>query len=80
MYSVDEEQVKKICTIIRDKQIDSIAITGIHSHINPSHEIKVLQVINKILPNVLFLSSHLHTLLNEGICHFVSQGGQTWST
>ncbi|MGW5385745.1 hydantoinase/oxoprolinase family protein [Nocardia sp. NPDC003963] len=47
---LDETSVRAVATQIRDRGIESVAITLLHSYANPIHEERVAQIVQEVLP------------------------------
>jgi N-methylhydantoinase A len=58
--SLEEEEVQRIIEQIKEKGVDSVAVSFLHSYINPVHEQRVKELFNAGLPQInVTLSSEI---------------------
>lgn len=56
--TLDEEAVKRALEAFRENNINLIAVTSVFSTVNPSHELAVKQIAEKIAPDLQVIMSH----------------------
>jgi len=55
---LDEASVHRICDELLAQDIEAVAILLLHCYANPSHEIRVKQIVQQRLPHVFVTASH----------------------
>ncbi|WP_417626295.1 hydantoinase/oxoprolinase family protein [Pararhodobacter aggregans] len=66
LLPLDEQALHTLARTLRDQQIESVALCFLHAHVNPAHERRALEVLQPLLPGVLFsLSSDVSPEIGE---------------
>jgi len=55
---LDEEGIRKAINIFKEQNVDAIAVTSVFSIVNPEHELRVKELIEKVLPSTPIILSH----------------------
>lgn len=55
---LNEEQVAEIVASFKEEQVEAIAVVFLHSYVNPEHEKKTVELINRLWPEVSVTASH----------------------
>jgi N-methylhydantoinase A len=55
--SLDEESVRSAARELKEKGVEAVAVSLIHSYANPSHERRVAEILDEELPNVPYALS-----------------------
>ncbi|MED4205391.1 hydantoinase/oxoprolinase family protein [Neobacillus mesonae] len=55
---LNKEQVKEIVAYFQKEEVKAIAISYLHSYVNPEHEIETKELIQKLWPEVAVTASH----------------------
>ncbi len=55
---LDEEEVRKAAMNFAERGVDSVAITGVFSIVNPEHELRASEIIRELLPSIPIVMSH----------------------
>ena len=61
---IDESSVREAAKFLKEEGIEAVAISLLHSYANPSHELKVLEILRDELPKDTFISCS-HEILPE---------------
>jgi N-methylhydantoinase A/oxoprolinase/acetone carboxylase beta subunit len=56
--SLDEEGVRRAAKSFAEVGVDSVAVTGVFSIVNPEHELRASEIIREHLPNTPIVMSH----------------------
>lgn len=66
LLPLDEQALHALARTLRDERIESVALCFLHAHVNPAHERRALEVLQPLLPGVLFsLSSEVSPEIGE---------------
>lgn len=66
LLPLDEAALHALARTLRDERIESVALCFLHAHVNPAHERRALEVLQPLLPGVLFsLSSEVSPEIGE---------------
>lgn len=66
LKNLDEESVHKAASVLREEEIESVAVGFLHSYANPQHEERVGKILSEILPDVVVsLSSQVCPEIRE---------------
>jgi N-methylhydantoinase A len=55
---LDEDAVWHLCTALKDRAVEAVAVSFLWSILNPTHEIKVAEILSQLLPGVFLSVSH----------------------
>ena len=58
LVSLNEEALRDVCRELRDQGVEAVAISFLHSYVNPAHEKRAAQVVSKTIPNAALSISH----------------------
>ncbi|WP_042355697.1 hydantoinase/oxoprolinase family protein [Bacillus rubiinfantis] len=58
LQSLNKEQVKEIIRYFQKEEVEAIAISYLHSYVNPTHEIETMELIKEVWPEVAITASH----------------------
>lgn len=66
LLPLDEQALHALARTLRDERIESVALCFLHAHVNPAHERRALEILQPLLPGVLFsLSSEVSPEIGE---------------
>ena len=69
LQALDEYEVEKLVAKISESNFESVAIGFIHSYLNSSHEMRVMEIIQSALPDLLISISAEVAPTNAGSTH-----------
>lgn len=52
LRALDEDAVKALVPVLQEQDVDAVAISLLHSYVNPDHEIRVRDILSAALPDV----------------------------
>lgn len=55
---LDEDQVRDTCRRLRDEGVEAVAILLLHCYANPTHELRVREIVEEELPGAFVSTSH----------------------
>lgn len=55
---LEEKEVENIVKVLKKKEVESVAICTLFSYLNPIHEKKIVEIINKLYPDIYVSASH----------------------
>lgn len=55
---LNEEQIKEIVGYLKKEQVEAIAVSYLHSYVNPAHEKRTVELIQELWPEVAVTASH----------------------
>ncbi|WP_257349827.1 hydantoinase/oxoprolinase family protein [Pseudalkalibacillus decolorationis] len=58
MTSLNEEQIKEALSFFKKEKVEAIAVSYLHSYVNPIHEQKTVELIQQLWPEVAVTASH----------------------
>ena len=58
LVSLNEEALRDLCRELRDQGVEAVAISFLHSYVNPAHEKRAAQVVSETIPNAALSISH----------------------
>ncbi|AZU62359.1 hydantoinase/oxoprolinase family protein [Neobacillus mesonae] len=58
LAQLNKAQVKEIVAYFQKEEVEAIAISYLHSYVNPVHEIETKELINEVWPEVAVTASH----------------------
>ncbi|MBN8290638.1 hydantoinase/oxoprolinase family protein [Rhodobacter sp. NTK016B] len=66
LLPLDEEGLRDLAATLKAERIESVALCFLHAHVNPDHERRALDILQPLLPGVLFsLSSDVSPEIGE---------------
>ena len=66
MVELDEEQVRSICAELREREVQAVAVSFLHSFRNPAHEVRVREILAEEAPEItVSLSSEVAPEIRE---------------
>ncbi|RLQ94829.1 hydantoinase/oxoprolinase family protein [Falsibacillus albus] len=58
LTELNMEQVKEVVSIFKKEKVEAIAVSYLHSYINPRHEIETVELIKELWPEIAVTASH----------------------
>ena len=58
MVPLNEEDVVKACEMLREAEVDAVAIAFLHAYVNPDHERRAEEIVRSLMPDVGISVSH----------------------
>jgi N-methylhydantoinase A len=58
LLPLDEAAVRGLCEVLREKNIEAVAISFLHSYRNPAHELRVREIVAEECPGLYISLSH----------------------
>ena len=58
MVPLNEEDVVKACEMLREVEVDAVAIAFLHAYVNPDHERRAEEIVRSLMPDVGISVSH----------------------
>ena len=58
MTPLNEEDVVKACEMLREAEVDAVAIAFLHAYVNPDHERRAEEIVRSLMPDVGISVSH----------------------
>ena len=64
--ALDEASVERAVRVLIDEGVEAIAVCLLHSYLNPAHELRVKDIVNRLAPDVtLCISAEVLPVINE---------------